>query len=101
MGSRNGAVPDELPENLVRKAVETELEGFPADLRASATAAAALRLADSIDLGPISFRFQAGLVSELRECMTELRAKAPAKVEGDKVDDLLARRARRRAAPAG
>jgi len=101
MASRKAAVPDELPENLVRLAVETELAELPDDLRACATAAAALRLADSIDLGPISFRFQAGLVSELRECMTELRAKAPAKVEGDKVDDLLARRARRRSASAG
>jgi hypothetical protein len=86
----------------VRDAVERQLDELPDDVARSATAAAALALADSIDLGTESYRFQAGLVSQLRECMNELIAKAPAKVEGDRVDDLNARRAaRRRAASAG
>jgi hypothetical protein len=86
----------------VRDAVELMLDELPEDVAASPTAAAALRLADSIDLGVDSYRFQAGLVAQLRECTAELRAMAPAKTEGDRVDDLNARRAaRRRAAAAG
>lgn len=84
-------------------AVLDELAGFPADLRTSATAAAAQGLARSLDLGTEVYRFQAAMVAQLRECMQELRAAAPPKAEeGDTVDDLNARRAaRRRAASAG
>lgn len=86
----------------VRDAVEAELAGFPEDLATSSTAASALRLADSIDLGVETYRFQSALVAQLRECMTELRALAPPKVEGDHVDELNDKRAaRRRAASAG
>jgi hypothetical protein len=80
----------------VREAVEAELARLPEELATSATAASALLLADSIDMGRASFRFQAGLVKELRECMSELAAKAPAKPEGDHVDELNERRAARR-----
>lgn len=91
-----------MPSRSVRDAVENELAGLPDDLSESPTAAAALALAESIDLGTDTYRFQSALVAQLRECMTELHEKAPAKVEGDKVDDLNARRdARRRAASAG
>lgn len=76
-------------------ATQAELDELPEHLARSATAAAALELARSIDLGQYSFRFQAGLVKELRDCMTELKAQAPAK-ERDSVDDLAARRAARR-----
>ena len=82
----------------VRDAVERQLDELPDDLARSATAAAAMRLADSIDLGTESYRFQAGLVSQLRECMADLAEKAPAKSEGDTVDELNARRAARRSA---
>lgn len=86
----------------VRAAVEAELAGLPDDLATSSTAASALRLADSIDLGTETYRFQSALVAQLRECMTELRALAPPKVEGDHVDELNDKRAaRRRAAAAG
>lgn len=86
----------------VRDAVEAELAGLPDDLATSSTAASALRLADSIDLGTETYRFQSALVAQLRECMTELRALAPPKVEGDHVDELNDKRAaRRRAASAG
>lgn len=82
----------------VRDAVELMLDELPDDVAATPTAAAALRLADSIDLGTEGYRFQAGLVSQLRECTAELRAMAPAKTEGDTVDELNARRAARRSA---
>lgn len=84
----------------VRQAVEKELEMLPEELATSTTAAAALRLADSIDLGTETYRFQAGLVAQLRECMAELKERAPAKPEGDTVDELTERRATRRAAAA-
>lgn len=84
-------------------AVRRDLDALPEDLRTSSTAAAAEGLARSLDLGTEAYRFQAGLVSQLRECMTELYAKAPAKPEeGDTVDEINARRAaRRRTASAG
>lgn len=86
----------------VRESVEAELSRLPEELATSATAASALCLADSIDLGIAGFRFQAGLVAQLRECMSELAARAPAKPEGDHVDELNERRAaRRRSAAAG
>jgi len=85
----------------VREAVEAELERLPEELATSSTAASALVLADSIDMGRAGFRFMSGLVAQLRECMAELAEKAPAKVEGDTVDELNERRAaRRRAASA-
>jgi hypothetical protein len=84
-------------------AVQDALRRLPEDLATSPTAVAALGIARSLDeLGVDSFRFQAGLVKELRECMAELAAKAPAKAEGDSVDDLAAARAaRRRTAASG
>ena len=82
----------------VRDAVELRLDELPEHLAASPTAAAALRLAESIDLGTESYRFQAGLVAQLRECMAELEEKAPAKDEGDTVDEFTRRRAARRSA---
>lgn len=86
----------------VRDAVEMQLDELPTDLAQSPTAAAALRLADSIDLGVETYRFQSALVAQLRECMAELAEKAPAKVEGDTVDELAEQRtARRKAASAG
>jgi hypothetical protein len=95
MGSRQAS-------DAVRSAVEAELERLPDELRTSATSMAALALADSIDLGVETYRFQSALVAQLRECMTELRAMAPPKVEGDHVDELNDKRAaRRRAASAG
>jgi hypothetical protein len=86
----------------VRAAVELQLDELPDDLAQSPTAAAALRLADSIDLGVETYRFQSALVGQLRECMAELAERAPAKVEGDPVDELAEQRtARRKAASAG
>lgn len=59
---------------------------------------AALALAESLDLGTETYRFQAALVRELRDCMAELAKAAESGAEaGDDVDDLAARRAARRA----
>lgn len=91
-----------MSRSTVRDAVVAELDRLPKDLATSSTAVAALRLADSIDLGVETYRFQSALVAQLRECMTELRELAPPKVEGDHVDELNDKRAaRRRAASAG
>jgi uncharacterized Zn finger protein (UPF0148 family) len=88
----------ERPGN-VEQAARRELDGMPAELRDGAVAMAVLELARSIDLGAYSFRFQSGLVSELRDAMKELRDKAPSE-ERDPLDDLAARRAARRGSAA-
>jgi hypothetical protein len=80
-------------------ACRRELEQLPEPLRSSAVAMAALELARSIDLGIVSFRFQSGLVKELRDCMDALQAKAPRR-ERDGLDQLAERRASRRGAAA-
>lgn len=84
----------------VLTAVLADLEELPERFRTSTTALAAQALARSIDLGPETYRFQSALVGQLVDCMNQLVAKAPAKVEGDSVDDLNARRAARRSAAA-
>lgn len=86
------------PADSVLAAVLRDLDRLPEELRESTAAIAAQALAQSIDLGPETYRFQASLVRELRETMDSLAAKAPPKVEGDAVDDLNARRAARRSA---
>lgn len=98
MTKRDDAEGDAGP---VLTAVRSDLARLPADLQSSTTAAAAQALATSIDLGTETYRFQASLVNQLVACMSELAAKAPAESEGDAVDDLNARRARRRANAAG
>ena len=86
----------------VERAVEADLAELPEELQHSSTAALARALAQSVDIGSETYRFQAALSAQIRECVTELQEKAPRKVEGDRVDDLNARRAaRRRAASAG
>lgn len=83
-------------------AVRRDLERLPDDLRCTSTAAAAEGLARSLDLGTETYRFQASLVAQLRECMTELAAKAPIQQEeGDPVDEFTAKRSARRAGAAG
>lgn len=83
----------------VSQSVMTLLGSLPVSVAASPTALAAAELARSIDQGPETYRFQAALVRELRECCAELRAAAEAMGSTeDDVDDLAARRAARRAA---
>lgn len=83
-------------------AVRRDLEQLPMELRETTIAASAEGLARSLDLGTETYRFQASLVKELRDCMSALAEMAPPKVEeGDPVDDLTAKRAARRAAASG
>lgn len=83
----------------VSQSVTTLLGSLPVTVAESPTAMAAVELARSIDQGPDTYRFQAALVRELRECVAELRSAAEAMGSTeDDVDDLAARRAARRAA---
>lgn len=82
----------------VVEGVQRDLDGLPEELRGGALAATALELARAVDLG----LNQASCAKELRGVMAELTAKAPAKAEGDTVDELAEQRnARRKAASAG
>ncbi len=83
---------------MVSQSVMASLGRMPDRVAQSPTAMACLELARSIDQGPETYRFQAALVKELRDCMAELEARTDATgtVEDD-VDDLAARRAARRA----
>ena len=79
----------------VEAAVLRDLDRMPEIVQISAVAAAARALARAIDAGQES---RAQCARELRACMADLRALAPAKPEDDTVDDLASRRAARRAA---
>jgi hypothetical protein len=83
----------------VTAAVQRDLLALPAEFRETATALAALALAESID-HPKAAMAMAPMVKELRECLSDLRALAPPVVEGDVVDDLASARAARRSAAA-
>ena len=85
----------------VRDSVLLALADMPDSVRCSPTAMSLLELATSIDQGPETYRFQAALVKELRDCMAELAAASSnaAPVEDD-VDDLASRRAARRSGAA-
>ena len=93
----------------VSAAVRAELGALPAEVSGSSAAVSALGIAHSLDSldASVLFRFQAGLVRELRECMAELRARAG--VVGaeetsevpDAVADLTSRIASRRGSPSG
>lgn len=78
-----------------------DLADLPERFRYTATALAARALAESIDQGPETYRFQSALVGQLMACLAELRELAPPKVEGDSVDDLNAKRAARQKKAAG
>lgn len=85
----------------VLAAVLADLADLPERFRTSTTALAAQALAQSIDQGPETYRFQSALVGQLLACMAELRELAPPKAEGDTVDELNAKRATRRREAAG
>lgn len=95
------AVGDRKPGGRVARSVETTLAGLPDAVAQSPTAMAALELAESIDQGPETYRFQASLVRELRECVADLVSTATAlRPMEDEVDDLTARRDARRSGAA-
>lgn len=77
----------------VHKATKAELADLGVDPKANAAAATALRLATEIDSAPDA-KSVAAVSRELRQAMQTVRALAPPKERGDKVDELNARRER-------
>ncbi|MFE9296585.1 hypothetical protein [Streptomyces niveus] len=73
------------------KATRAELEQLGVDPEANAAAAAALRLAKELDSARDA-RETAPAARELRQAMGVVRALAPVKERGDKIDELNARR---------
>ncbi|MGW7085026.1 hypothetical protein ACWGH2_16260 [Streptomyces sp. NPDC054871] len=80
--------------NVIEGATRTEIDQLGVEAIAPGLAAVALELARQLDEceAPTS---AAVVARELRATMLELRKVAPAKSEGDALDDLAARRAKR------
>ena len=78
----------------IEASVRREIRSMPADLRASTLATTALLLAKRLDAG-LPAREVSGVARELRQNMSSLLERAPAKPQGDLVDELRARRAER------
>jgi hypothetical protein len=78
----------------IQTATRRELRGLPVDLRTGTLATTALLLARRLDAG-LPAREVSGVARELRQSMTALMEQAPAKPQGDLVDELRARRAER------
>ncbi|MFB6950188.1 hypothetical protein ACFCXP_11210 [Streptomyces niveus] len=83
----------------VAAATTTELEALGVDPASNAQAAAALRLAAEMDSAPDT-KAATAAARELRQAMAVVRAAAPPKDRGDRVDEIAARRQQRRSAPA-
>ena len=75
-----------------------ELAGRAPGLDQSALAAMALVMARELDSETTTATAKANCARVLADALEQLRALAPEKPEGDKVDDLNARRSKRRAA---
>lgn len=82
----------------VKDAFDREFKKLPADLQDSGEAAIALAMASRIDEGKGSAS-ECGKVAI--DALTRLRDLAPPPLEKDEIDELEARRARRRAGGAG
>jgi hypothetical protein len=78
----------------VEASVRREIRGLPADLRTGSLAVTALLLARRLDAG-LPAREVAGVAREIRQSIAALMEQAPAKPQGDLVDELRARRAER------
>ncbi|MEU5111701.1 hypothetical protein AB0G64_09395 [Streptomyces longwoodensis] len=89
-----------LRRGAVAAATTAELAELGVDPTANAQAAAALRLAVELDSAPDP-KAAAGVARELRQAMAVVRAAAPPKERGDKVDELTRRREKRLAPRAG
>lgn len=86
-----------LRKGAVHKATLAELAELGVDPAENGMAAAALRLATELDSAQDP-RHAAAAARELRQAVAVVRGLAPPRDRGDKVDDLTARRARRRKA---
>lgn len=89
-----------LRRGAVAKATTAELEDLGVDPTVNAQAAAALRLAAEMDSAPDG-KSAATAARELRQAMAVVRAAAPPKERGDRVDEITARRERRLSPRAG
>lgn len=92
---------DEAPKRRLRagavaKATTAELQALGVDPATSAQAAAAVRLAKELDSSQVT-KDSAASARELRQAMAVVRALAPPKEMGDRVDELAARAAKRAA----
>ncbi|MEV4863260.1 hypothetical protein [Streptomyces ossamyceticus] len=83
----------------VATATAAEIEALGVDAAASAPAATALRLATWVD-SATDAKDAAAAARELRQAMQVVRALAPPKDAGDRIDQLAARRKARLSPPA-
>lgn len=79
----------------VLDAVQRDLKEFPTDLAQSTLGATAEALAVELDDSSNSATSKSMCAKALADVMAQLRALAPPKREGDKLDDLAERRAAR------
>lgn len=79
----------------VLDAVQRDLKDFPAQLAQSALGATAEALATELDDPTNSATSKSMCAKALADVMSQLRALAPPKKEGDRLDDLAERRASR------
>ncbi|MFF9215618.1 hypothetical protein [Streptomyces viridosporus] len=77
----------------VTKATKAELADLGVSPESNASAAAAIRLSKELD-SATDPKEAAAAARELRQCMHTVRALAPPKDRGDKIDELAARRPR-------
>ncbi|GGZ53185.1 hypothetical protein GCM10010328_30000 [Streptomyces rubiginosohelvolus] len=94
MFGKDSSPPRKLRKGSVCRATESELAALGIDPASNAAAAAAVRLAKELDSARDA-KEVAPAARELRQAMTVVRAMAPVQERGDKVDELLARRAAR------
>ncbi|EGX60103.1 hypothetical protein SZN_09281 [Streptomyces zinciresistens K42] len=85
--------PKRVRAGAVAKATKTELDDLGVSPETNASAAAALRLARIMD-SAVDPKEIAAAARELRQAMHTVRALAPPKNRGDKIDELAARRPR-------
>lgn len=77
----------------VRDALVADLAAMPDVVRKSARAALALRMAEAVDAGPTAI-----MAKELANVIDRLTELAPPKQAADEMDELEAKRAKRRGA---
>ncbi|MFF1961004.1 hypothetical protein ACFVWX_29020 [Streptomyces sp. NPDC058220] len=90
-GDKASPPPRRLRRGDVHKATEAELGELGVDPLTNSQASAALRLAKEIDSARDA-REVASASRELRQAMQVVRALAPVRERGDKIDELNARR---------
>lgn len=80
------------------EAVERELSRLPGELASGVLAATALELGRQLDEVGNSATSKANCAQQLRETLADLRGLAPVERKGSQLDEIAARRQRRKAA---